>query len=155
MGKSIQLKLAALVHLFITGIVIAYAAESKAVVAGIESIPLESVRWVAGVSFAFGSVATIIKVAKRDIAIKNLPLEIIKDLVSSVAAGVLVFAFTSWIELSMWPQFILIMLAGFGGTQVLDVALAKGFFPWLNAILGRLSGSPPVAPPEKDTGAAP
>lgn len=142
MGKSIQLRLAALVHLFITGTVIAYAAEAKAVIAGIESIPLESVRWVAGVSFAFGSVATIIKVAKRDIAVKNLPLEIAKDLVSSVAAGVLVFAFTSWLEVPMWPQFILIMLAGFGGTQVLEVALAKGFFPWLNGILGRLSGAP-------------
>jgi hypothetical protein len=150
-GKSIQLKLAALVHLFATCIVVAYAADAKEIASGIESIPLGSIRWVAGVSFCFGSVATIIKVAKRDVAVRNLPLEIAKDLVSSVAAGVLVFAFTSMIGLSMWPQFILIMMAGFGGTQVLDIALAKGFFPWLNGVLGRISGTPAG----KDTGTTP
>lgn len=142
MGKSIQLKLAALVHLFTTGIVIAYASEAKDFVEGIEAIPIEAFKYVAGVAFAFGSAATLIKVARRDIIIKNLPLEILKDLVCSVAAGMLVFAFTSWIGLSMWPQFGLIMLAGFGGTQVLDVALSKGFFPWLNQVLGRLGGGP-------------
>lgn len=148
MGKNIQLKFAALVHLFATGTVFAYAAETKAIVSGLESIPLESVRFAAGVAFAFGSVAMIIKVAKRDTAIKNLPLEIIKDLFSSVAAGVLVFAFTAWVEVPVWPQLILVMMAGFGGTQVLEVALAKGFFPWLNTVLGRLSAAPPpVVPP--------
>lgn len=142
MGKSIQLKLCALVHLFIIATAFAYAADAKEFVAGIEAIPLDAFKYVAVVAFAAGTGATLIKVARPDIVVRSLPLEIAKDLFCSVLAGTLVFAFTSWLGLTMWPQLILILMAGFGGTQVLDVALAKGFFPWLSVVLGRLSGSP-------------
>lgn len=144
MGKSIQLKLCALVHLFIIASAFAYAADAKDFVAGIEAIPFAAFKYVAVVSFAAGTGATLIKVARPDIIIQRLPIEIAKDLFCSGLAGLLVFFFTSWIGLTIWPQLILILMAGFGGTQVLDVALAKGFFPWLSSVLGRLSGPPPT-----------
>lgn len=147
MAKSLQLKFALLVHLFITWTAFAYASDPKDFVAGIESIPLDAFKYVAGVSFAAGSAATLIKVARPDIVIRNLVLEVIKDLVSSVVAGMLVFFFTSWMGLSMWPQLGLILMAGFGGTRVLDMALAEGFFPWLSKAMGRLAT--PDAPGEK------
>lgn len=144
MGKSIQLKLCALVHLLIIATAFAYAADANEFVAGIEAIPLAAFKYVAVLSFAAGTGATLIKVARPDVIVRSLPLEIAKDLFCSVIAGVLVFGFTSWVGLTMWPQLILILMAGFGGTQVLDVALAKGFFPWLSSVLGRLSGPPPT-----------
>jgi hypothetical protein len=148
-GKSLQLRLALLVHLFITGSVFAYASEAKDFVAGIESIPLEAFKYVAGVAFASGSAATLIKVARPDIVVRNLPLEVVKDLACSVVAGMLIFAFTSWMGLSMWPQLALILMAGFGGTRVLDMALAEGFFPWLSRAMGRMGEpTPPAAPKE-------
>jgi hypothetical protein len=143
-GKSIQVKLCALVHLLIIGTAFAYAADANDFVAGIESIPLDAFKYVAMVAFAAGTGATLIKVARPDVVVKRLPIEIAKDLFCSGLAGMLVFFFTSWVGLTIWPQLILILLAGFGGTQVLDVALAKGFFPWLSTVLGRLSG--PVPP---------
>lgn len=147
MGNSIQLKLSALVHLLIIGTVCAYAADAKEFVEGFESIPFAAFKYVAGVAFAAGSAATLIKVARPDVIVKNLPVEILKDLVCSVVAGLLIFCFTSWIGLTMWPQLGLILMAGFGGTQVLDVALAKGFFPWLSNVLGRFSTPQPPTKP--------
>lgn len=142
MGKSIQLKLAALVHLLILGSAFAYAAEVKTVFDGLESLPIEAFKSAAIISFAAGTGATLIKVARPDIVIRNLALEIVKDLFCSMLSGVLVFGFTSWVGLTIWPQFILVLLAGFGGTQVLDMALAKGLFPWLSTVLGRIAGPP-------------
>lgn len=150
MAKSLQLKLAIVVHLFITGTVFAYAADAKEFVSGLDSIPLEAFQRVAALAFAAGSAATLIKVARPSVAVKNLPLEIVKDLFCSVLAGMLIFAFTNMAGLSMWPQFVLVLLAGFGGTQVLDMALAKGFFPWLSSLLGRLGGAVPPTPRSED-----
>lgn len=150
MAKSLQLKLAIVVHLFITGTVFAYAADAKEFVSGLDSIPLEAFQRVAALAFAAGSAATLIKVARPSVSIRNLPLEIIKDLFCSVLAGMLIFAFTNWLGVGVWPQFVLVLLAGFGGTQVLDMALAKGFFPWLSGVLGRLGGTPQPPPPSQD-----
>lgn len=146
MAKFVQLKIAVVLHLLITWSALAHAADASAFVSGIESIPIEALGYVGGIAFASGSAATLIKVARPDVMVRNLFLEVFKDLVSSVVAGMLVFFFTSWLGTSMWPQLGLILLAGFGGTKVLDVALADGLFPWLSRAMGRLPEAAPARP---------
>lgn len=152
MAKLVQLKIAILLHLLVTWSAVAYAADTTSFVSGIESIPLQALGYVAGIAFASGSAATLIKVARPDIIVRNLFLEVVKDLVSSVVAGMLVFFFTSWMGTTIWPQLGLILLAGFGGTRVLDVALADGFFPWLSKAMGHTLESMPVRPAAKEDG---
>lgn len=152
MAKFVQLKIAIVIHLLITWSAVAYAADANSFVLGIEAIPLEAFGYVAGIAFASGSAATLIKVARPDIIVRNLFLEVVKDLVASVVAGMLVFFFTSWMGTSIWPQLGLILLAGFGGTRVLDVAIADGLFPWLSKVMGRTIDTIPAPRAPTDGG---
>lgn len=151
MAKLVQLKIAVILHLLITWSAIAHAADASTFVSGIEAIPLEAFGYVAGIAFASGSAATLIKVARPDVVVRSLALEVTKDLVSSVVAGMLMFFVTSWREVPLWPQLGLILVAGYGGTKVLDLALADGLFPWLGKALGRLpDAAPPVRTPRSE-----
>lgn len=152
MAKSVQLKWAIWVYLSLTWISVAYAAENP-LVAGIEAIPLKAVLYVFALSIVGGAAGTLTKLARPDIVVRNLPLEISKDVLTSLVAGLLAFFFTSWWDgFSFWPQAIAITVAGYGGSRILDMLLADGALPWLTTLLGRLSGrQPPTVPPREET----
>lgn len=155
MAKSLQLKIAILIHLLLTWCTFAYAAEENSFVAGIESIPLKAIGLVVFISIVGGSASTLTKIARPDVVVRSLVLEIAKDFVCSVAAGLLVFLFTSWWTWNFWGQATMILLAGYGGSKVLDFGLAEGFFPALSRALGRAPEKitpivpTPVAPQEE------
>lgn len=143
MAKSLQLKYAIWTYLLMTWSVVAYAAENP-LVAGIEAIPLKAVLYVFALSIVGGAAGTLTKLARPDIQVRNLPLEIAKDMVASVAAGLIVFFFTSWWDdVNFWLQAALVTMAGYGGSKVLDLALADGFLPWLQRAFGRAASEPP------------
>jgi hypothetical protein len=146
-AKSLQLKIALVLHLLLTWSAFAYAAEENSFVAGMESIPLKAIGLVFFISVVGGSASTLTKIARPDVVIRSLVLEIAKDFVCSITAGLLVFLFTSWWTWNFWGQATMILLAGYGGSKVLDFGLAEGFFPALSRALGRSPMPPPVVVP--------
>lgn len=155
MAKSLQLKIALVLHLLLTWSAFAYAAEENSFVAGMESIPLKAIGLVLFISVVGGSASTLTKIARPDVVVRSLILEIVKDFVCSIAAGLLVFLFTSWWTWNFWGQATMILLAGYGGSKVLDFSLTEGFFPALGRALGRTTvppvAVPPVTPPTEET----
>jgi len=149
-AKSLQLKIAILLHLLLTWCTFAYAAEENSFVAGLESIPLKAIGLVLFISVVGGSASTLTKIARPDVVVRSLALEISKDMVCSIAAGMLLFLFTSWWTWNFWGQATMILLAGYGGSKVLDFSLAEGFFPALSRALGRSAAPPPVVPPVQE-----
>jgi hypothetical protein len=155
-AKSVQLKWAIWCYLFVTWSAVCYAAESTALSQGLSSIPVRDVGVVLVLSVVGGIAGTLVKLTKRDTVVKHLSLEIAKDFMASLVVGLLTFFFTSWWEgVSYWLQAGLIMLAGYGGSKVLDLLLDEGGIPWLRAFMGRLFGKPMdppvVAPPKEET----
>lgn len=141
--SSSQLKQAIWAYLCVQWSAVAYAAEHP-LVAGIESIPLAAMLYVFALSIVGGAAGTLTKLARPEIQVRNLPLEIAKDIVASIAAGMLVFFFTSWWkDVNFWLQAALVTMAGYGGSKVLDLALADGFLPWLQRAFGRTTAEPP------------
>lgn len=148
MAKSYQLKLAIWFYLVFNWTAVAWAAESP-LVAGIESIPLKAMVYVFALSIVGGAAGTLTKLSKPEVIVRNLPLEITKDIVASVAAGMLIFFFTSWWDsINFWLQAAMVTMAGYGGSKVLDFALADGFFPWMQRAFGRNVDTPPNRSPE-------
>lgn len=139
MAKSLQLKYAIWAYLIFNWGAVAYAAESP-LVAGLESIPIKALGYVLALSVIGGTAGTLTKIARPDIAIGNLPLEITKDMSASIVAGVLAFFFTSWFKegFNFWLQAALVTMAGYGGSKVLDVMLIDGALPGLREFMQRV-----------------
>lgn len=148
MAKSLQqLKYAIWAYLSLTWSAMAYAAENR-LVDGIESIPPRAIAYVLGLAIIGGAAGTLTKLSRPDTAVRNLPLEIIKDILASIVAGLLAFFFTSWADkFDFWLMAILITLAGYGGSKVLDIMLIDGAMPWFQNFLRRVFN---VAPPKDD-----
>lgn len=154
MAKSVQLKWAIWIYMLLNWTAVAYASESP-FVAGIEKIPAKAVVYVFGLAVLGGAAGTLTKLARTDIVVRNLSLEITKDIVASLAAGVFVFLFTSWWDdINFWLQAAFITLAGYGGSKVLDLALADGLLPWMQRVFGRNVDAAPNRPPVDHQGGA-
>lgn len=148
--SSNQLKYAVWAYLLVQWSAVAYAAEHP-LVAGIESIPLTAVLYVFALSIVGGAAGTLTKLARPDIVVRNLVLEISKDIVASVAAGLLVFFFTSWWDnVNFWLQAAAVTMAGYGGSKILDLALADGFLPWMQRAFGRAGNGELPRPPNQE-----
>ncbi|KAK1548192.1 hypothetical protein Q3G72_001039 [Acer saccharum] len=141
-AKSLQqLKFAVWIYLTLFWCFAAYGADST-LVQGLEAIPLKAALYVLVLSVVGGAAGTLNKLAQPDLQIRNLPLEIAKDTIMSVVAGMLTFFMTSWISvITFWPQAILITVAGYGGSKVLDLALADGLIPWLQRVFGKVQNT--------------
>lgn len=153
MAKSLQLRYAAWYILIVqwAGWSTAYAAENP-LVTGIEAIPIKAFIYVLALSIIGGTAGTLAKLSRNDIVVRNLPLEIAKDIVASLVAGLLVFFFSSWWEsINFWLQAALVTMAGYGGSRVLDVALVDGFFPWMQRVFGRVHTTEPPRPAREET----
>lgn len=151
MGKSYQqLKNLAWLCWGVSWCTVAKATEHQ-FVDGFAAIPLEAIRNVLVLSAVGGLGGTLSRIAKPDTIVRNLPLEICRDAVLSVLGGMLMFFFTSWIPsiISFWPQAILITVAGYANSKIVDI-FGEGSVTWLQAAFKRALG---VAP--KDTGNSP
>lgn len=165
MAKSAQLRLAAWFYILFSWSAVVYAAENDKFLAGMQSIPLESFKYIIIIVALSGAASTLTKLTKRDAPyIKNLSLEIVKDVVTSFAAGVLAFFFAGWVDSSIyafpfWLHAIVIFLAGWGGGGFLEATFEEGFIPacrsLMNRLLGRINAAAPPAaptvPPQEET----
>lgn len=143
MAKSLQLKYAIWLYLLLNWTAVAYAAENP-LVEGLEAIPGKAIAYVLALSVVGGAAGTLTKLARPDIVIRSLGLEISKDVATSVLAGILMFFATSWTPwVTFWPQAIAITMAGYGGSKTLDLALNDGFFPWMRSVAQRVLGVKP------------
>lgn len=145
MAKSLQLKYAIWACLFLNWGAVAYAAENP-LVEGLESIPIKALGYVLALSIVGGTAGTLTKIARPDVLVRNLPLEITKDMLASVVAGLLVFFVTMWWEgVNFWLQAALVTMAGYGGSKVLDMMLIDGAMPWFRQFMQRVFN---VTPPK-------
>lgn len=148
MAKSLQLKYAIWAYLSLTWSAMAYAADNN-FVTGIESIPHKAFAYVIGLAVIGGAAGTLTKLARPDVVVHNLCLEIVKDIMASIVAGLLAFFVASWADkFDFWLTAIAITLAGYGGSKVLDTALAEGALPWLRDFMRRVFN---ITPPKDGT----
>lgn len=146
MAKSYQLKTVAFAYLALFWCTFVYAAENP-LVAGLESIPPKALLYVLGLSIVGGAAGTLSKLTRPDIVVRNLGLEIAKDVFMSVLAGALMFFFTSWVpSVSFWPQAILITMSGYGGSKVIDMIFTDGAFPAMRTLVQRVFNITPKDP---------
>jgi ABC-type xylose transport system permease subunit len=71
-----------------------------------------------------GAAYTASKLAAPDVQVKSVPLEVLKDVLTSIVVGFIVFCVGSYMQ---WPSVVqagLITLAGYGGSRVLEPLLA-------------------------------
>lgn len=90
------------------------------------SIPAEAIGWTTLLSFIGGAAFTTNKISRPNIIVKSIPLEMIKDILMSLVAGLITFFLCSFGGLPYWLQAALITLSGYGGSKVLDKYLSKG-----------------------------
>lgn len=135
-----------------------YAAEKDRFVTGIEAIPFEALKYILIIVAISGSAATLTKLTKENAPIiRNLPLEIVKDAVTSFAAGVLAFFVTSWQHeyIPFWLQAIIIFMAGYGGSRFLETVFTEGFTPAMKGgwdwLVSRITGRQPSPPTKEET----
>lgn len=147
MAKSKQLKYAIWLYLLLNWGAVAYAAENS-MIEGIESIPAKAIMYVLCLAVVGGAAGTLTKLAKPDTVVRNLPLEIVKDLFASVVAGMLAYFFTNYksaggASMDFWLQAAIVTIAGYGGSKFLDLVLIDGIGPWLKALMQRMLGVTP------------
>lgn len=143
MAKSLQLKYAIWAYLSLTWSAMAYAAENP-FVAGIDSIPHKAVAYVFGLAMIGGAAGTLSKLAKPETVVRNLPLEICKDILASIVAGLLAFFLTSGLDsVAWWATAAAVTITGYGGSKVLDFALVEGVMPWLKNFMHRVFNTTP------------
>lgn len=150
MATSLQLTRAIWVYILVTWSAVCYAAESMTLAKGLGSIPLEDIGTALSLAIVGGITGTLAKLSRPDHGVKKLSLEIVKDVMSSLVVGMLAFFFSSyWEGVDIWVQAGAILLAGYGGSKVLDVAMDDGAIPWFRAFLGRVIGrQAPARPPD-------
>lgn len=105
------------------------------------TIPPAAVAVSALLAFIGGAAFTAQKMADPATVVKSVALEIIKDILVSIVAGLLTFFTCSWLG---WPpmlQAACITLAGYGGSRVLERYLIAGM-----SRIDRLGGKPEGTP---------
>lgn len=150
MAKSLQLNYAIRAYLLLTWSAMAYAAESPLVV-GIEAIPPRALVYVFGLAIIGGAAGTLTKLSRPDVVVRSLPLEICKDILASIVAGMMSFFIASWFnKLDFWAMAASITMAGYGGSKLLDFALVEGVMPMLRDFFRRVFNVASPATPPKD-----
>lgn len=145
MAKSVQLNRVLWAYILFCWAGITYASELS-FAEGLESIPLKAFGYVAVLSILGGMAATLPKVINPSIIISNLWGEILKDVVFSLLAGIIVFFIAIWWEWP-WPQTCLaVLLSGAGNAKFLDMVINKGFLPRVEQALGRNTTQAPSKP---------
>lgn len=107
----------------------------------LSKIPPAAVAVAIVLSFIGGLAATLQKIANPEFVVKNVALEITKDIFGSLVAGLVTYSLCAWQELPLLLQPGCITIAGYGGSRVLERYLAAG----MNRI-DRLGGKPEGTP---------
>ena len=81
------------------------------------------------------------KIANPEFVVRSVPLEIAKDILASVVAGLITYSICAWQEFPLLLQPACITIAGYGGSRVLERYLAVGI-----ARIDRLGGKPEGTP---------
>lgn len=74
-------------------------------------------------AFIGGLAYTTQKIAKPDVVVVSVPLEVCKDMINSLVAGLCAFFLVSWMGLPLFGQALLITIAGYGGSRFLEQLL--------------------------------
>lgn len=130
MRNVIQLKKFVFAWLIVLWSVAAWAAEST-FAKDMASIPLEAIQLTVFLSFIGGLAFTTNKISKPEIIVKNVWLEMAKDILASVVAGLITFFFGLWVGAPWALHAALITIAGFGGSKTLDKYLNDALFSWI------------------------
>lgn len=88
-------------------------------------IPFAAIAMCLFLSFIGGLASTLQKLAAQTPAMRSLWLEISKDLVVSLVAGLLAFFASEWLDFQAVLEAGVITLAGYGGSRVLDRLLDR------------------------------
>lgn len=149
--SSAQLRAGIWIYILLTWSVACYAAETRALAQGLSSIPIQDIGIVLVLSIVGGVTGTLIKVAKRDVVVVNMTLEVVKDIMAAIVVGLLAYFATNWWQENINPagQAAVILLGGYGGSKVLDLILDEGGIPWLRHFFARTS--PTITKPQEET----
>lgn len=151
MAKSVQLKQVLWAYILFCWVSIVYASEMS-FSEGIESIPFKAIGYVAVLSVLGGMASTLPKIINPAVTIQNLPLEILKDVVCSCFAGVVIFFIALWLSWAWSLTCLFILLGGAGNAKFIDMALNNGFFPRMAQVFGKMPDS--TMPPKDPTAGA-
>lgn len=125
MRNALQLRNCFLLWLLVLWSVCVYGAEPN-LATGMGSIPLAAVGWCVLLSLIGGAAFTTNKISRPNIVIKNVLIEVTKDILMSLVAGLITFFVSSQFGVAYWLQAALITISGYGGSKVLDKYLSKG-----------------------------
>jgi len=131
MRNVIQLRKFVFAWLIVLWSVAAWAAEST-FAKDMASIPLEAIQLTVFLAFIGGLAFTTNKISRPDVIVKNVWLEMAKDILMSLVAGLITFFFTSWVGSPYWLQAGLITISGYGGSKALDKYLNDALFAWID-----------------------
>lgn len=110
-------------------------------VTDLSAIPVAAVAVASGIALLGGASATLARIASPEVVIRNLPLEICRDILSSLVAGLGTFFLCAWREAPPLLAAVGILVAGYGGSRVVDRYLAVGLTQ-----IDRLGGKPEGTP---------
>lgn len=110
----------------------ALAAEQTFRQPSLTELPLAAITVSVLLAVIGGAAYTAQKMAAPDgQQIGSIPLEIIKDVLTSVVIGLIAFSVSSYLELPVVVQAGVITLAGYGGSRVLEPALGA-MLKWIS-----------------------
>lgn len=121
----------------------AAAAAQVAFAHDITSIPMGAIAVAMALAFIGGLAFTTQKIAKPDIVVRSIPLEIFKDIINSLVAGLAAFFLGSWCSVPPFAQALLITVAGYGGSRFLEQLLTEVFTRIGTLINGTAAATPP------------
>lgn len=88
-----------------------------------------------------GAAFSASKLADPETVVKSVSLEIVKDILASIVAGLLTFFICSWLNFAAVLQAACITIAGYGGSRVLERYLNSALLR-----IDRLGGKPEGTP---------
>lgn len=150
-ARNVQLKQVLWAYLLCCWASVAYATEIT-FADGINSLTLNVVGHVLVLSLLGGMASTLPKIVNPAVSIKSIPLEVFKDTVCSLVAGLIIFFIAVELQWSWAWTCLALILAGAGNAKFIDLVLNNGFFPRVAHFFGKMPDpSPPMpAPPRAD-----
>ena len=97
-----------------------YAAQDTVV---LTALPWASIGISAAISIWGGLISTLQKLNSLTEQAKSLKIEVAKDMLASIASGFIAYAFGMWSNWNVWLLAIMLLVAGYGGSKVLDTIL--------------------------------
>lgn len=144
-ARNVQLRQVLWVYLLFCWGSVAYATEIT-FADGINSLTMNVVGHVLVLSILGGMAGTLPKIVNPAVQIRSIPLEILKDTICSLVAGLIFFFVAVELRLSWAWTCLLLLLGGAGGAKVIDLVLNNGLFPRIAQFFGKLPDPGPQMP---------